>query len=127
MMSRTMSHRTELIATTAWMSPESCLLTVLMTASDTSALTPGALDLSNFLVALKVHFALQSDALTKVFLETYVESQSPERFAGFRIYHALTYLRRAMICFRWKSGPEWRQQVRQLLETSNAVLNKKYF
>jgi Ser/Thr protein kinase RdoA (MazF antagonist) len=94
---------------------------------DGFCLSHAALDLSNFLVALKVHFALQSDALTKVFLETYVERQSPERLAGFRIYHALAYLRRAMICFRWKSGPEWRQQVRQLLETGNAVLRKKVF
>jgi Ser/Thr protein kinase RdoA (MazF antagonist) len=86
-----------------------------------------ALDLSNFLVALKFHFALQSEALTKAFLETYVENQSPERLAGLRLYHALAYLRRAMICFRWKNGPEWRQQVRQLLETGNAVLKKKYF
>jgi Ser/Thr protein kinase RdoA (MazF antagonist) len=90
---------------------------------DDFCLSHAALDLSNFLVALKVHFALQSDALTKVFLETYLASQSMERLAGFRIYQALTYLRRAMICFRWKTVPEWRQQVRQLLETGNAALN----
>jgi hypothetical protein len=29
-----------------------------------------------------------------------------------------------MICFRRKNMPEWRQQVRQLLETGNAILKK---
>lgn len=89
---------------------------------DGFCLSHAALDLSNFLVALKVHFERESGALARFFFETYLKSQSPERLAGFRIYQALTYLRRAMICFRWKSGPEWRQQVRQLLETSNAIL-----
>jgi hypothetical protein len=89
---------------------------------DGFCLSHAALDLSNFLVALKVHFERQSGALTKAFFETYLESQSPERLAGFRTYQALIYLRRAMICFRWKSAPEWRQQVRQLLERSNAAL-----
>ncbi|MGH7454684.1 MAG: hypothetical protein ACRENG_25235, partial [bacterium] len=60
----------------------------------------------------------------KAFLETYLASQSPDRLAGFNLYQALTYLRRAMICFRWKTAPEWRQQVRQLLETSNTVLQE---
>lgn len=94
---------------------------------DGFCLSHAALDICNFLVALKVHFALESEVLTKVFLETYVKSQSPERLFGFRIYHALAYLRRAMICFRWKAEPEWRQQVRQLLKTSDAVLKKKVF
>ncbi|MCI0694728.1 phosphotransferase [candidate division KSB1 bacterium] len=89
---------------------------------DGFCLSHAALDLSNFLVALKVHFELQSGALAEAFLQTYLESQSPEKLAGLRIYHALTYLRRAMICFRWKTAPEWRQQVRQLLERSNAAL-----
>jgi tRNA A-37 threonylcarbamoyl transferase component Bud32 len=89
---------------------------------DGFCLSHAALDISNFLIALKVHFELQSGALAEAFLETYLESQSPEKLAGPRIYHALTYLRRAMICFRWKTEPEWRQQVRQLLETSNAIL-----
>lgn len=77
-----------------------------------------ALDLSNFLIALRVHFGAQGEELAGIFLEAYLQNQTPEKLAGLELYHALIYLRRAMICFRQKNEANWRQQVRLLLEAA---------
>lgn len=86
-----------------------------------------ALDIGNFLVALSVHFGQQSAALTNLFLQTYLERQTTEKLVGLRIYQALAYLRRAMICFRSRNALDCRQQVRRLLETSYAMLTEDSF
>jgi hypothetical protein len=91
---------------------------------DGFCLSHAALDICNFLAALKVHFGARSEERTRIFLETYLASQPPERLAGLKIYQAFTYLRRAMICFRWQAGADWRGQAQQLLETANAFLEE---
>ncbi len=88
---------------------------------DGFCLSHAALDIGNFWAAVKVYFGPRSDELATLFLETYLESQSPEMLAGLRTYQAFAYLRRAMICFRLKTGEEWRQEVQQLLENGNAL------
>jgi hypothetical protein len=89
---------------------------------DGFCLSHAALDTSNFLIALKVHFAPQSEALTRVFLAAYLQRQSREMLAGQQIYQALIYLRRAMICFRLQAHEDWCQHTRQFLEAGNAAL-----
>jgi hypothetical protein len=89
---------------------------------DGFCLSHPALDLANFLVALKVHFAPRRHELAGIFLETYRESRPPEMLAGLGLYQAFIHLRRAMICFRRQAAADWRRQVRQLLEAANALL-----
>ncbi|HEX9654713.1 MAG TPA: phosphotransferase [bacterium] len=89
---------------------------------DGCCLSHPALDLSNFLIALKVHYGPPSDDLRRLFLAAYLENHSPAMLVGLPAYHALIYLRRAMICFRTKSAPRWRQQVRQFLEIGIGLL-----
>jgi Ser/Thr protein kinase RdoA (MazF antagonist) len=89
---------------------------------DGFGLSHAALDVANFLVALKIHFGSQSNTLARLFLEIYLENQSPEKLAGLGLYQAFACLRRALIAFRLQSDPEWRQQAQQLLETGLAAL-----
>jgi len=91
---------------------------------DGFCLSHAALDVSNFLIALQVHFGSQSEALTAIFLETYLKRQSATMLPGLKVYQALIYLRRAMICFRRKTGAEWRRVARQLLEKAEAMLEE---
>lgn len=81
-----------------------------------------ALDLGNFLVTLQVYFGPDHESLTKLFLENYLKSRSQQMLTGLRAYQAFAYLRRAVICTRAPAAPDWRQQVRQLLETGNTFL-----
>jgi hypothetical protein len=91
---------------------------------DGFSLSHAALDLGNFLVTLQVHFGSKSGELTKVFLESYLAKQSPQFLTGLRAYQAFACLRRAVICFRLKTGAGWHGQIRQLLETGNAFLSE---
>jgi len=93
---------------------------------DGFCLSHAALDAGNFLVALQVHFGPAGAALTKAFLEGYLKSQSPEMLTGLRVYQAFAYLRRAAICARAPAVADWRQQVRQLLETGNFYLGQSF-
>ncbi len=59
-----------------------------------------ALDVGNFLVALRVYLGDESQQLSQLFLSTYLEELGAEQVEGLNIYCAFAYLRRAMICFR---------------------------
>ena len=83
-----------------------------------------ALDLGNFLVTLQVRFGADYETLAEVFLEEYKACRSPRMLTGLRSYQAFAYLRRAVICTRAPAVPDWRQQVRQLLEAGSAFLEK---
>ncbi|MDZ7369238.1 MAG: phosphotransferase [candidate division KSB1 bacterium] len=89
---------------------------------DGFCLSHPALDLGNFLVTLQVYFGPDHERLAKQFLENYLKSRSHQMLTGLRAYQAFAYLRRAVICARAPAGPDWRQQVRQLLETGNILL-----
>jgi aminoglycoside phosphotransferase len=89
---------------------------------DGCCLSHPALDVSNFMIALKVHYGEVSDDLQRVFLATYLKNHSSAMLAGLSVYHALIYLRRAMICFRHRSEPQWRRQAQQYLEIGIASL-----
>ncbi len=91
---------------------------------DGVCLSHPALDLGNFLVALQVHFGAKGAALARIFLESYLASQSRRdaKLAGLRTYQVFAYLRRATICFRRKAVAGWREQARSLLKTGYALL-----
>ncbi len=89
---------------------------------DGFCLSHAALDIGNFLATLQVYFGPNHAALTKVFLESYLKSRSPQMLTGLRTYQAFAYLRRAVICARAPAVADWREQVRQLLETGNILL-----
>ncbi|MDZ7342904.1 MAG: aminoglycoside phosphotransferase family protein [candidate division KSB1 bacterium] len=81
-----------------------------------------ALDLGNFGVSLQVHYPARYEALQTMFLEHYLTNLPTRMLTGLRVYQALAYLRRAVIAARTPSVPNWREQVRQLLEAGNTVL-----
>jgi hypothetical protein len=87
---------------------------------DGFCLSHAALDIGNFLVTLQVHFDSRYEALAKAFFESYLKSRSPRMLTGLRAYQAFACLRRAVICTRAPAAPNWREQVRQLLETGNS-------
>jgi thiamine kinase-like enzyme len=91
---------------------------------DGFCLSHSALDLGNFLVALRVHFGAKSTALTNIFLESYLASRSQRgaQLTGLRTYQVFAYLRRATICFRRKAVAGWRQQMQALLKAGYALL-----
>ncbi|MDZ7291892.1 MAG: aminoglycoside phosphotransferase family protein [candidate division KSB1 bacterium] len=91
---------------------------------DGFGLSHAALDLGNFLVTLQVHFGSKSSELAQVFLESYLANQPPQFLTGLRAYQAFACLRRAVICFRLKTGAGWHGQILQLLETGNAFLSE---
>ena len=90
---------------------------------DGFGVTHAALDLANFMIAIEVHHKRRSRELGKVFLETYLETQSPDKLTGLKTYRAFIYFRRAMICFKKKEEADWRQRIQKLLEKSTAVLS----
>jgi thiamine kinase-like enzyme len=85
---------------------------------DGFCLSHAALDVSNFLATLQAHFAQRFDELAGIFLEAYLARLTPEKLSGLHLYHALTCLRRAMICRRWQNRRDWRHEVRRFLETA---------
>jgi tRNA A-37 threonylcarbamoyl transferase component Bud32 len=94
---------------------------------DGFGLSHAALDVANFLVALKIHFGSQSSTLAEFFLESYLETQSPEKLTGLGPYQALACLRRALIAFRSQNGSEWRRQVQQFLDAGLAASQNDHY
>jgi len=90
---------------------------------DGFGLTHAALDLANFMIAIEVHHERRSREVAEMFLETYLETQSPDKLTGLKTYRAFIYFRRAMICFKKKEEADWRQRIQELLEKSTAVLS----
>jgi hypothetical protein len=82
-----------------------------------------ALDVGNFLVTLRAHFPEKSKELIPAFLEKYYFESASSRLIGLRAYEAFAYLRRATICFRARTEPNWMQPARQLLERGQEVLD----
>ncbi len=82
-----------------------------------------ALDVGNFLVTLRVHFTEKGKELVSAFLQSYHAGSASSRLAGLHIYEAFAYLRRAMICFRVRTEPDWAERARQLLERGQEVLD----
>ena len=83
-----------------------------------------ALDLANFLISLKARYGTDGQLLGKYFTEIYLSHAPHENLEGLRVYHALIYFRRAMICFRQKLIPSWASTVRELLYKSEMYLNE---
>ncbi|MDQ7053605.1 MAG: phosphotransferase [candidate division KSB1 bacterium] len=92
---------------------------------DGVCLSHPALDVSNFLIALKVRFPQMANELTRYFLENYLHRCPSAYLRGLRIYHALIYFRRAMIAFRQKRHSYREKWVHDLLQKANSYLNKK--
>lgn len=89
---------------------------------DSFCLSHPALDIANFITALAVNLEAGSEELKKTFINTYLQFHSSETLTGLRVYQAFIYLRRAMICFRLRTGNEWQHQARELLKTGIGFL-----
>ncbi len=65
-----------------------------------------ALDVGNFLAAVRVYFPARYPELETQFIETYLQYQPNAMLGGLPSYRALAFFRRAMICHRNRaSGP----------------------
>ena len=91
---------------------------------DGICLSHPALDVSNFLIAIKVRFPHLANELIRYFLENYLQRCPSIHLRGMRIYHALIYFRRAMIAFRQKQQSHRQQWVREFLEKALRYLNQ---
>ncbi len=81
-----------------------------------------ALDLGNFLVALRFYLGARREKLAEIFLASYLEDQDAEGVEGLAVYQAFACFRRAMICFRKNEGKDVLATVKHLLKASCAYL-----
>jgi aminoglycoside phosphotransferase len=77
-----------------------------------------ALDLGNFLVALRFYLGARGEKFAEIFLARYLEEQGAERVEGLAVYQAFACLRRVMICFRKSGGKDVHETVKPLLDAS---------
>ncbi len=89
---------------------------------DGSCLSHAALDIANFLVALKTYFAEDYAKLEEIFLDAYCQSKPLQSLSCLNTYKALAFLRRAMISFRHQNERDWRQRVKMHLNSACASL-----
>lgn len=92
---------------------------------DGFCLTHPALDIGNFLIALKTYYPAQFIFLEKIFIDHYLKLSSREMLAGLPQYKAFAYLRRAMICFRKYHKRDRKEKIAALLEESVQYLRRE--
>lgn len=81
-----------------------------------------ALDVSNFMTAVRERHRAKGDRYAELFFEAYRSANPAAPLENLRIYTALSYLRRAMICLRQQVTQDWPEQVQKLLDKSLAQL-----
>ena len=91
---------------------------------DGFCLTHPALDIGNFLIALKTYHPLQFVSLKNIFIDRYRKIQGPEMLTGLNLYEGFAYLRRAMICYRKYFEADREKKIRGLLTASGDLIGE---
>ncbi|MFQ5627329.1 MAG: aminoglycoside phosphotransferase family protein [bacterium] len=89
---------------------------------DGFCISHSAIDVANLMTILKVKFGEPGAQIADYFHQAYLSYRAIECLPGLNFYIALSYLRRAFICFHQRAGDQWRNDLKKLLSISKANL-----